>query len=423
MKLENIDRQRAFNYFQVLMLALAVAPIYMMPYMRQIFKSSLLDVFQLTETQLGNLSSTYALACMICYIPGGWLADIVAPRKLVVIALLASAATYFWYATIPSYESLVVIYALWGVIGVGILWSAMLKQTNILGGRDEQGRMFGVLEGMRGVFEAILMTVASIIFAWYVSKAFGMQVVIAMYGVVCVLIAAVMWFTGKDDESAADYKTGANIKDIVAIIKLPSVWLLCIILSAVYHIFWATIELPSFAESGGFGMTLAAVMALGTTKLWMRPVGGILGGIMGDHYGNDKMMCWAFIAGAGACFFLATMNTSEANAWMLWAFIVPFGILAYALRGLIWALLEDCPIPKTATGSAIGLISVVGYSPDLYVPQINSYLLSNYPMVQGYQMFFAYIASVSLIGALATWVLMKHRQRAHTLSSAETAIG
>ena len=51
--------------------------------------------FQLTETQLGNLSSTYALACIICYIPGGWLADVVAPRKLVVIALLASAATYF----------------------------------------------------------------------------------------------------------------------------------------------------------------------------------------------------------------------------------------------------------------------------------------------------------------------------------------
>ena len=47
-----------------------------------------------------------------------------------------------------------VIYALWGVIGVGILWSAMLKQTNILGGKDEQGRMFGVLEGMRGVFRS-----------------------------------------------------------------------------------------------------------------------------------------------------------------------------------------------------------------------------------------------------------------------------
>lgn len=410
--MSSIDKQRVSNYVQVLVLALAVSVIYSMPYLRQIFKSSLLEVFQLSETQLGNLSSTYALACMICYIPGGWLADKVEPRKLVIIALLSSSATYFWYASIPSYESLLVIYALWGVIGVGILWSAMLKQTNILGGKDEQGRMFGVLEGTRGLFEAILMTVASLIFAWYVNEAFGMQTVIIIYAVACIVIAAVIAFTGKDDTQGNDYKTAANLKDILAIIKLPSVWLLCLILTAVYHIFWATIELPSFAENGGFGMTLAAVMALGTTKLWMRPIGGIVGGFMGDHFGNDKMMVWAFIAGAAACFFLATMNTSEANAWMLWVFIVPFGILAYALRGLIWALLEDCPIPKKATGSAIGLISVVGYSPDLYVPQINSHLLSNYPIVQGYQMYFAYIATVSLLGALATWVLMKHRQSA-----------
>ncbi len=415
MKFDAIDQQRLMNYVQVLMLALAVSVIYSMPYLRQIFKSSLLDVFQLTETQLGNLSSTYALSCMICYLPGGWLADKVAPKKLVIIALLSSSATYFWYASIPSYQSLVIIYALWGVIGVGILWSAMLKQTNLLGGKHEQGRMFGVLEGTRGLFEAILMTIASLIFAWYISKEFGMQTVIIVYAVLCIVIAVVMMFATKDNnDDAAAYKTGANLKDIMAIIKLPSVWLLCIILSAVYHIFWATIELPSFAENGGFGMALAAVMALGTTKLWMRPIGGIVGGFLGDRYGNDRMMCTAFVAGAAGCAFLATMPTSAANAWMLWVFIVPFGILAYALRGLIWALLEDCPIPKTAIGSAIGLISVVGYSPDLYVPQVNSYLLSNYSMTQGYQLFFAYIACASAVGALSTWALMRHRQKVAT---------
>ncbi|MFK7730450.1 MAG: nitrate/nitrite transporter [Pseudomonadales bacterium] len=416
MKLTNVDQQRLTNYMQVLMLALAVSVIYSMPYLRQIFKSSLLDVFQLSETQLGNLSSTYALSCMICYLPGGWLADKVAPKKLVIIALLSSSATYFWYASIPSYQSLVIIYALWGVIGVGVLWSAMLKQTNLLGGKHEQGRMFGVLEGTRGLFEAILMTVASLIFAWYVSKSFGMQTVIIVYAVLCIVIAVIMMFTGENNDSndADAYKTGANLKDILAIIKLPSVWLLCIILSAVYHIFWATIELPSFAENGGFGMALAAVMALGTTKLWMRPIGGIVGGFLGDKYGNDRMMCGSFLAGVAACAFLATMPTTAASSWMLWVFIVPFGILAYALRGLIWALLEDCPIPKTAIGSAIGLISVVGYSPDLYVPQINSYLLSNYSMTEGYQLFFAYIACASGVGALATWALMRHRQNVAT---------
>lgn len=410
MNLSEIDRQRASNYLQVLMLALAVSVIYSMPYLRQIFKSSLLDVFQLSEAQLGNLSSTYAIACMICYLPGGWLADKVEPKKLMIIGLLASSATYFWYASIPSYDSLLIIYALWGVIGVGIMWSAMLKQTNLLGGRDEQGRMFGVLEGTRGLFEAILMTIASFIFAWYVSKEFGMRTVILIYAVACIVLAIGMAMTGKRSDTDTDaYKTGANLQDILRIIKLPSVWLLCIILSAVYHVFWATIELPSFAEKGGFGFALAAVMALGTTKLWMRPIGGIVGGVMGDRYGNDLIMIWGFVLAAIACGFLTVMPTNESASWMLWVFIVPFGILAYALRGLIWALLEDCPIPKTAVGSAIGLISVVGYSPDYYIPQINAYLLENYETTHAYQMYFGYIACAALVGCLATWLLRKHR--------------
>ena len=35
-----------------------------------------------------------------------------------------------------------------------ILWAAMFKQMRLLSG-DEQGRMFGSLEGARGLFEAI----------------------------------------------------------------------------------------------------------------------------------------------------------------------------------------------------------------------------------------------------------------------------
>ncbi|MDA8678450.1 MFS transporter, partial [Luminiphilus sp.] len=159
-----MNRDRIAAYAQVMILALAASVIYSAPYLRQLFKTSLLEAFSLTEAQLGNLSSTYALSCLVCYVPGGWLADRVEARKLVIIALFASAASYAWYATIPSYEALLVIYAAWGVIGVGILWAAMFKQVSLLGSGEEQGRMFGALEGTRGLFEAILLTVGTFIF-------------------------------------------------------------------------------------------------------------------------------------------------------------------------------------------------------------------------------------------------------------------
>ena len=127
-----MDRARIATYAQVMIIALAASVIYSAPYLRQLFKTSLLEAFSLTEVQLGNLSSIYALSCLICYVPGGWLADRVEARKLLIIALFASAASYAWYATIPSYEELLIIYAAWGVIGVGILWAAMFKHTSVL---------------------------------------------------------------------------------------------------------------------------------------------------------------------------------------------------------------------------------------------------------------------------------------------------
>jgi hypothetical protein len=57
-----MDRDRIAAYAQVMILALAASVIYSAPYLRQLFKTSLLDAFSLTEAQLGNLSSTYALA-------------------------------------------------------------------------------------------------------------------------------------------------------------------------------------------------------------------------------------------------------------------------------------------------------------------------------------------------------------------------
>ena len=77
--------------------------------------------------------------------PWCWLADRVEARKLVIIALFASAGIYAWYATIPSYDALLVIYAAWWVIGVGILWAAMFKQVSLLGSSEEQGRLFVAL--------------------------------------------------------------------------------------------------------------------------------------------------------------------------------------------------------------------------------------------------------------------------------------
>ncbi|MGA0433271.1 MAG: MFS transporter [Luminiphilus sp.] len=413
-----MNRERVATYAQVMIIALAASVIYSAPYLRQLFKTSLLEAFSLTEAQLGNLSSTYALACLICYIPGGWLADRVEARKLLVIALFASAASYAWYATIPSYEELLVIYASWGVIGVGILWAAMFKQVRLLGGGDEQGRLFGSLEGARGLFEAILLTVGSFIFGLFATRELGMINVIVLYTVCSAILGVVLmfWKPKIAAESPADRET-IRWSDLLIIVRQPSIWLLCIILSALYHVFWATIEFPSFAETGGFEMTLAAATALGAAKLWMRFPGGILAGVVGDRIGNPLTMIWLFTLSIVACLYLALMPTTPDWAWTLWVFIFPFALLAYGLRGVFWALLYNCPIPTRVLGTAIGVVSIIGYSPDAYVPQVAAWLHTNYDTTTAYQGFFAYVAAVSAVGMIASWALYRLTVR-HAMSEA-----
>ena len=413
-----MNRERVATYAQVMIIALAASVIYSAPYLRQLFKTSLLEAFSLTEAQLGNLSSTYALSCLICYIPGGWLADRVEARKLLVIALFASAASYAWYATIPSYEELLVIYASWGVIGVGILWAAMFKQVRLLGGGDEQGRLFGSLEGARGLFEAILLTVGSFIFGLFATRELGMINVIVLYTVCSAILGVVLmfWKPKIAAESPADRET-IRWSDLLIIVRQPSIWLLCIILSALYHVFWATIEFPSFAETGGFEMTLAAATALGAAKLWMRFPGGILAGVVGDRIGNPLTMIWLFTLSIVACLYLALMPTTPDWAWTLWVFIFPFALLAYGLRGVFWALLYNCPIPTRVLGTAIGVVSIIGYSPDAYVPQVAAWLHTNYDTTTAYQGFFAYVAAVSAVGMIASWALHRLTVR-HAMSEA-----
>jgi len=406
--LDRINKERLSVYVQVTLLALAASVIYSAPYLRQLFKTSLLDAFSLTESQLGNLSSMYAITSIICYIPGGWIADRVAPRILVIIALFASAATYAWWATIPSYQELLIIHALWGVIGVGVLWAAMFKHIRLLAGGDEQGRMFGTLEGGRGLFEAILLTIATFVFSLFATRQLGMVNVIVIYTVFAAVLGIVMLFMkGTDREPSSTDSEKIHLSDLLFIVKQPTIWLLCIILAAVYHVFWATIEFPSFAETGGFAMPLAAATTLGATKLWMRPFGGVFAGMLGDRIGNVRVMEWLFLASIVCCLYLALMPTTPNIAWTLWVFIFPFGLLAYGLRGIFWALLYECPVPARALGTAIGFISIMGYSSDGYIPQVSAYLHTNYETGTAYQLFFTYVAIAATIGLAASWLLRR----------------
>jgi len=77
----------------------------------------------------------------------------------------------------------------------------------------------------------------------------------------------------------------------------------------------------------------------------------------------------------------------------------------YALRGLYFALLEQTRVPHTVTGVAVGLISLFGYTPDIFIGPIAGRLLDNFPGVAGYQYFFLLLCGISTIGMITAVVV------------------
>ena len=114
-----------------------------------------------------------------------------------------------------------------------------------------------------------------------------------------------------------------------------------------------------------------------------------------------------------ASFSLAALIAVPAGAatGLLLSVVLPIGILTYAVRGIYWATLDSCDVPDRIKGLAIGVISLIGYAPDIYLPLINGALVERYPGKTGYSIYFAGISLMGVLGATAAWRLKVLVQR------------
>ena len=79
----------------------------------------------------------------------------------------------------------------------------------------------------------------------------------------------------------------------------------------------------------------------------------------------------------------------------------------YAARSLYFAVMERGQIPLVLKGTAVGLISLVGYTPDIFAGPAMGYLLDNSPGEEGHQHVFWMLALFSFIGSIASWYYFK----------------
>ena len=73
----------------------------------------------------------------------------------------------------------------------------------------------------------------------------------------------------------------------------------------------------------------------------------------------------------------------------------------YGLRGIYFAIMQEANIPVGATGAAVGIISVVGYTPDIFMSPLMGYLLDTFPGALGHRYVFGLLLFFGALGLLA----------------------
>ena len=72
------------------------------------------------------------------------------------------------------------------------------------------------------------------------------------------------------------------------------------------------------------------------------------------------------------------------------------------MRGIYFALLEEGGVPLAVTATAAGIISAIGFTPDIFMPLLGGVLLDNFPGAAGYRYFFLATAAICTVGLVAT---------------------
>ncbi len=65
---------------------------------------------------------------------------------------------------------------------------------------------------------------------------------------------------------------------------------------------------------------------------------------------------------------------------------------------MYFALFEEAAVPATVTGTAVGLVSVIGYTPDVFVALVAGILMDGSPGVTGHQHFYFFLTAFAGIG-------------------------
>ena len=416
-----VSRKPKQPIFVILILILSGEAVFILPFvLARVFRPTFLEVFNLNNLELGTCFSIYGIVAFISYLFGGTLADKFKPKVLIAIALFLTALGGIVLASYPSYTTLKFLYGYWGFTTIFMFWAAMIKATRVWGGIKRQGRAFGFLDGGRGLVAAGFASLGILIFSLLITteiaeatfterkEAFRYVIIISsvIVGSIGLLVILFLNNNPSEENNKTRKSWSETLSNFRIVIKIPFVWLLMIIILCAYVGYKITDIFSLYAKEVMLYDEIESAK-VGAYLLYIRPVIGVAIGFLADRTRTSLMMILGFITMlVGAFIFSSGVIEPSMNLiFLLSLLITATGV--YAFRTLYFAAMQEGHIPLAVTGTAVGLISLIGYTPDIFMGPAMGYLLDSYTGETGHQYVFMMLSVFSLVGLIASIVFYR----------------
>ncbi|KAF1370284.1 MFS transporter [Yokenella regensburgei] len=384
-------------------------------YLRYIYQIPMAKFMGFSNTEIGLIMSTFGITAIILYAPSGVIADKFSHRKMITAAMIITGLLGLVMYTYPPLWVMLLIQVAFAVTTILMLWSVSIKAASLLGDHSEQGKIMGWMEGLRGVG---VMSLA--VFTMWAFSRFApddpqsLKTVILIYSVVYLLLGVLCWFFVSDSHKEVSQENRAfRLSDILSVLRISTTWYCSMVIFGVYTIYAILSYSTNYlTEMYGMGLVAASYMGIVINKIF-RAICGPLGGLITTYSrvkSPTRVIQILSVVSALALVALLLTNRNPQSVVLGIGLILLLAFTCYASRGLYFACPGEARTPTFIMGTTVGICSVIGFLPDVFVYPVVGYWQDTLPPAEAYRnMWLMGLAAVVMVIVFTVLLFRKIR--------------
>ncbi len=395
--MEQVRKTKVNRWIIIVLIGMAAGMSFELPYVRYNYQDAIEATVGYTATQQGLLLSVYGTIAMVMYAIGGVWADKVSCRKLFMWGMILTGVGGFVMATYPPFWLAMAVEIFWCFTTIMMGWASSIKIISSLGTAEEQGKIMGVQEGMRGLGCMWTAFLTLFIFAKVGAEnnPGSMRVVFIIYGTIFIVMGIICYFIIPDfPELLGHPKEEVKEKDkkekgvLLVVLKRKETWLISAVIFGVYIVFSILSYTASYlVDMFGLSITDATTIGMVRNQVFRTcaaPIGGIIAAKTALKSPTKLSVFCGILSAIGLVVFLV-VPASENLLTPMVVLVLALAFFNYIAKGMNWGVAGETDIDPKIYGTTIGVCSVLGYLPDAFIYPVIGHWQDTLPAAEAYR--------------------------------------